>query len=59
MEAVGILKNAGTENESMEVHGVFSYVGVDGNQYTVTYVADENGYRPSPPQLTRLNLVNA
>ncbi|XP_047984032.1 flexible cuticle protein 12-like isoform X2 [Leguminivora glycinivorella] len=42
----GQLQNVGTENEAISVRGQFSYVGQDGVQYTVTYVADENGFQP-------------
>ncbi|XP_018576797.1 endocuticle structural glycoprotein ABD-5-like [Anoplophora glabripennis] len=41
------LKNPGTENEALAVHGSYTYVGTDGVTYKVTYVADENGYRAS------------
>lgn len=41
------LKNIGSENESLVVEGSYSYVGSDGNTYTITYIADENGYRPT------------
>ncbi|XP_017786807.1 PREDICTED: flexible cuticle protein 12-like [Nicrophorus vespilloides] len=42
----GQVINAGTENEAIAVRGQFSYVGPDGVTYTVTYVADENGFQP-------------
>ena len=45
------LKNVGTENEAMSVRGSFSFVGDDGQTYTVTYIADENGFQPSAPHL--------
>lgn len=41
------VKNPGAENEALVVQGSYSYVGTDGNTYTITYVADENGYRPT------------
>ncbi|XP_065171660.1 flexible cuticle protein 12-like [Atheta coriaria] len=52
----GQLINAGTENEAIAVRGQYSYVGPDGVTYTVTYIADENGFQPQgahipqPPQ---------
>ena len=42
----GQLQNAGSENEAISVRGQFSFVGLDGQTYTVTYVADENGFQP-------------
>ncbi|XP_017775409.1 PREDICTED: flexible cuticle protein 12-like [Nicrophorus vespilloides] len=42
----GYVINAGTENEAIAVRGQFSYIGADGQTYTVTYVADENGFQP-------------
>nr|AAV91346.1 cuticle protein 1 [Lonomia obliqua] len=47
----GQLKNVGTENEAIEVRGQFSYLGVDGVTYTVTYVANENGFQPQGAHL--------
>lgn len=47
----GALKNVGTENEALELRGSYSYVGNDGKQYTVNYVADENGFRPEGAHL--------
>ncbi|KXJ69530.1 hypothetical protein RP20_CCG026685 [Aedes albopictus] len=31
--------------ETIEIDGSYSYVGPDGNEYKVQYIADENGYR--------------
>lgn len=45
-EEQGQLINPGTENESISVKGSFKYTGPDGVTYTVTYVADENGFQP-------------
>ncbi|XP_017775412.1 PREDICTED: flexible cuticle protein 12-like, partial [Nicrophorus vespilloides] len=42
----GQVINAGQENESIAVKGEYKYVGDDGQTYTVTYVADENGFQP-------------
>lgn len=43
----GKLENPGAEDEAIAVTGSFSYVGDDGVTYTVTYVADKNGFQPS------------
>ncbi|XP_055373329.1 larval cuticle protein 65Ag1-like [Condylostylus longicornis] len=47
----GQLKNAGSENEGIAVQGSFSYVGDDGQTYSVNYVADENGFQPTGAHL--------
>ncbi|EDW17485.1 larval cuticle protein 65Ag1 [Drosophila mojavensis] len=46
IESQGHLQNVGTEQESLVVKGSFSYVADDGVTYTVSYIADENGYQP-------------
>ncbi|KAM3962334.1 endocuticle structural glycoprotein SgAbd-5-like [Aphomia sociella] len=45
-EEQGQLKNQGTEDESIAVQGQYSWVGPDGVLYTVSYIADENGFQP-------------
>lgn len=40
------LRNAGTDQEAIVVRGSYSYVGPDGTQYVINYVADENGFQP-------------
>lgn len=51
----GELKNAGTDAEANSVRGQYSWAAPDGQVFTVTYVADENGYQaqgahlPVPP----------
>lgn len=45
-QETGELKNAGSENEAISVRGQFSYTGADGVVYSVTYIADENGFQP-------------
>lgn len=43
----GYLKNPGTDAEAQVAQGSYSYTGPDGVLYTVTYIADENGFRVS------------
>ncbi|CAG9562067.1 unnamed protein product [Danaus chrysippus] len=47
----GALKNVGREDEAIEVQGSNSYVGQDGQTYSVQYVANENGYQPQGAHL--------
>lgn len=47
----GQLQNAGSENEAISVRGQFSFTGADGVVYTVTYIADENGFQPQGAHL--------
>ncbi|XP_059482159.1 endocuticle structural glycoprotein ABD-4-like [Neocloeon triangulifer] len=40
------------ENQNAQVaEGRFTYTGDDGQQYTITYVADENGFQPQGDHL--------
>lgn len=42
----GYLKNPGNpETEAQVAQGSYSYTGPDGVLYTVTYIADENGFQ--------------
>lgn len=48
----GVLKDAGTDNEAAVVHGSFTWVDEKtGEKFTITYVADENGYQPQGAHL--------
>ncbi|XP_073836958.1 larval cuticle protein 65Ag1-like [Musca autumnalis] len=50
-QAEGHLNNQGTEQEAIVVRGSYSFVGDDGQTYTVEYVADENGFQPQGAHL--------
>jgi hypothetical protein len=57
-EETGFLKNPGIENEEALVqHGSYTYTAPDGSIITVTYTADEQGFRaegahlPTPPPI--------
>ncbi|OWR53494.1 cuticle protein CP14.6-like [Danaus plexippus] len=47
----GVLKNVGREDEALEVQGSNSYVGNDGQSYSIQYIANENGYQPQGAHL--------
>lgn len=40
------LKNAGTEDETLVIRGTISWVAPDGVTYTISFIADENGFQP-------------
>uniref|UniRef100_A0A2A4JM61 Cuticle protein n=1 Tax=Heliothis virescens TaxID=7102 RepID=A0A2A4JM61_HELVI len=50
-----VIPGAQPEEGSLAVSGSYSYIGDDGQTYTVTYTADENGFHaegahlPTPP----------
>lgn len=50
-EQHGTLKHLSPEEDALQVAGSFSYVGDDGQTYTITYVADENGFQPQGAHL--------
>ncbi|XP_061394886.1 larval cuticle protein 65Ag1-like [Musca vetustissima] len=47
----GHLEYAGTDDEAISVQGSYSYIGDDGQTYTVNYVADRNGFQPQGAHL--------
>ncbi|KAL5286661.1 hypothetical protein ACFFRR_007961 [Megaselia abdita] len=50
-ESQGHLENAGSDHESYVHKGSYSYVADDGVTYSVSYIADENGFQPSGAHL--------
>lgn len=49
--------NPGTEDEYIVMRGSYSYVGPDGVLYTMSYVADDKGFRPTGGHLPANNLI--
>ncbi|XP_058463188.1 endocuticle structural glycoprotein ABD-5-like [Malaya genurostris] len=47
------LKSFGDEISALVVRGSYSYVGADGQTYTVNYIADENGFQPEAPHIPK------
>ncbi|KAG4077583.1 hypothetical protein HA402_003010 [Bradysia odoriphaga] len=47
------LKNPGTEQEALSVRGTITWTAADGVQYTLNYIADENGFQPSGDHLPK------
>lgn len=47
------LKNAGTEQEALVVRGTIKWVAADGQEYTLNYIADENGFQPQGDHLPK------
>ncbi|CAD7004124.1 unnamed protein product [Ceratitis capitata] len=51
----GVVKDAGTDHASISVQGSYSYKDeTDGKQYSVSYIADENGFQPTGEHLPPL-----
>ncbi|KAM3960271.1 pupal cuticle protein 27-like [Aphomia sociella] len=44
-------QESGQIDKGTQAHGAYSYKGDDGQIYTVTYTADENGFRPQGSHL--------
>lgn len=50
----GVLKNIGTEQESIEVRGSVTWTAPDGQVFTLNFISDENGYRPEGAHIPHL-----
>lgn len=46
-----VIPGIAPEEGSIQVSGSYSYVGEDGQTYSVTYTADENGYHANADHL--------
>ncbi|XP_022218625.2 larval cuticle protein 65Ag1-like [Drosophila obscura] len=42
----GHVEDLGSEAEAIVVRGSYSYIGDDGQTYSVNYIADKNGFQP-------------
>ncbi|XP_077302991.1 endocuticle structural glycoprotein SgAbd-3-like [Arctopsyche grandis] len=47
----GELKSIDAEHAGEAVQGEYSYQGIDGQTYSLSYTADENGYQPKGDHL--------
>ncbi|XP_037072519.1 flexible cuticle protein 12-like [Pollicipes pollicipes] len=50
-ESGQVIPGSEPETGSLSVQGSYSFVGDDGNTYTVTYTADEGGFKPEGAHL--------
>uniref|UniRef100_A0A224XS48 Putative cuticle protein n=1 Tax=Panstrongylus lignarius TaxID=156445 RepID=A0A224XS48_9HEMI len=44
-QASGVLKNPGREDEGISIEGSYSWTSPEGIPITITFIADEQGYR--------------
>jgi len=42
----GVLKEVHANQYGESINGQYSFIGDDGQEYKVSYTADENGFRP-------------
>ncbi|XP_039437363.1 endocuticle structural glycoprotein ABD-5-like [Culex pipiens pallens] len=47
------LKRFADDINALVIRGSYSYVGADGQTYTVNYIADENGFQPEAAHIPR------
>ncbi|XP_051174590.1 endocuticle structural glycoprotein SgAbd-4-like [Leptopilina boulardi] len=50
-EESGQVKNAGSENAAVEAQGSVSYKNNEGQEISLTYIANENGFQPEGAHL--------
>lgn len=48
------LRHVGTDRQAIAVRGSYSYIGPDGKEYTINYVADEFGFQPEGEHLPKV-----
>uniref|UniRef100_U5EXP9 Putative pupal cuticle protein n=1 Tax=Corethrella appendiculata TaxID=1370023 RepID=U5EXP9_9DIPT len=47
------VRNIGTDEEELVVNGVYRYIGPDGVEYVVNFIADRNGFQPQGDHLPK------
>jgi hypothetical protein len=47
------LKEVGLENPALQVSGSYKFIAADGQEYTVNYIANENGFQPEGAHLPK------
>lgn len=52
-EETAELKNVGTDQEALVVRGTIRWIAADGQEYTLNYIADENGFQPQGDHLPK------
>lgn len=52
-QETGELKNVGTEDEALVVRGTIKWIAADGQEYSINFVADENGFQPEGAHLPK------
>lgn len=59
-QAIGYVKNIGTDTPAQVIEGSYAYIGDDGTPVEVKYFADETGYHAAgnvvpttPPEIAR------
>lgn len=50
-EESGQVKDAGSENAALEAQGSVSYKDLEGQEISLTYIANENGFQPQGAHL--------
>lgn len=52
-EESGHVVNEGSKDESIAVRGIFQWTDQNGETYSVSYIADDNGFQPEGAHLPK------